>query len=405
MVAAAIAELRRGDVEDAFAGAFGNLMHEAEQVLRRIAEAHAAPDAALEHGGRTAHVERDHALIGIPDIDHASQLLVGRGQHIGGQQVVPMLLQRVKRFGNLLVGRQLLQQRLRGGFVDDAGRDELLRLRHFDVAQHEVEAAFFAGGEGHLHLMRRHRLPAGRDGVAHLAGENCLRVFKAVVQPKERLHVGVEAVHGGVHGVERIVIAALAVFGLVVDDAAFHLNLAGGEVALEVRHVVLRVPEAELDKRRQDNILGRVGIIAQRHLMHLGVHAHRHKRELAGGQTVLLTGDDGVAHAVAAGIAVQLSFDGLPAGIPDRVAVLDVEVAAAVVHGHVVVAVAGDAAQSGIAVEAIAAGGIADDAEELFAAEVVNPRVGRPRRVDDVLAGFVVKVTVFHAPNPPEQRT
>ncbi len=228
---------------------------------------------------------------------------------------------------------------------------------------------------------------------------------KPLYSPKERLHVGVEAVHGGVHGVERIVIAALAVFSLVVDDAAFHLNLAGGEVALEVRHVVLRVPKAELDERRQDDILGRVGIIAQRHLMHLGVHAHWHKRELAGGQTVLLTGNDGVAHAVAAGIAVQLSFDGLPAGVPDRVAILDVEVAAAVVHRHVIVAVAGDAAQSGIAVEAIAAGGIADDAEELFTAEVVNPRVRRPRRVDDVLAGFVVKVTVFHAPNPPEQRT
>ena len=68
-------------------------------------------------------------------------------------------------------------------------------------------------------------------------------------------------------------------------------------------------------------------------------------------------------------------------------------------------AIAQQPLQFRIPIEAIAAGGIADDAEELFAAEVVNPRVGRPRRVDDVLAGFVVKVTVFHAPNPPEQRT
>ena len=116
-------------------------------------------------------------------------------------------------------------------------------------------------------------------------------------------------------------VAALAVLGLMVDGAAHDLHFAGGEVALEVRHVVLCVPKAELDERRQNDILGRVGIIAQRHLMHLGVHAHWHKRELAGGQTVLLTGNDGVAHAVAAGIAVQLRFDGLPAGVPDRVAI------------------------------------------------------------------------------------
>ena len=358
--------------------------------------AHAAPDATLEHGGRTAHVERDHALIGIPDIDHAAQLLVGRGQHIGGQQVVPVLLQRVERFGNLLVGRQLFQQGFCGGFVDDAGRDELLRLRHFDVAQHEVEAALFAGGKGHLHLMRRHRLPAGSDGVAHLAGENRLRVFKAIVQPKERLHVGVEAVHGGVHGVERIVIAALAVFGLVVDDAAFHLNLAGGEVALEVRHVVLRVPQAELDERRQDNILGCVGIIAQRHLMHLGVHAHRHKRELAGGQTVLLTGDDGVAHAVAALVAVELGLYGGPAGIPDSVAVLDVEVSAAHVDWNVVIAITCDTAQTSVLIEAVSACGVGYQRKESLCSEVVYPRIGGTGRSNDILTVFVVKMTEFH---------
>ena len=42
-------------------------------------------------------------------------------------------------------------------------------------------------------------------------------------------------------------VAALAVLGLVIDDAVFHLHLAGVEVALEVGGVVLRIPQAELD--------------------------------------------------------------------------------------------------------------------------------------------------------------
>jgi len=35
--------------------------------------------------------------------------------------------------------------------------------------------------------------------------------------------------------------------GLVVDDAVLHLDLAGIELALEIRRVVVGVPEAELD--------------------------------------------------------------------------------------------------------------------------------------------------------------
>ena len=48
-------------------------------------------------------------------------------------------------------------------------------------------------------------------------------------------------------------IAALAVLGLVIDHAVFHLHLAGVEVALEVGGVVLRVPQAELDARESES--------------------------------------------------------------------------------------------------------------------------------------------------------
>src|SRR5690606_22527950 len=49
-----------------------------------------------------------------------------------------------------------------------------------------------------------------------------------------------------------------------------------------------------------------------------------------------------------------------------------------------------------VAVEAVAAACVRDQAEELLRAQVVDPGVGSVRRLDDVLAGFIVEVTELH---------
>ena len=41
-------------------------------------------------------------------------------------------------------------------------------------------------------------------------------------------------------------IATLAIFGLVIDNAVFDFHLPDAEITLEVRAVVLRVPQANL---------------------------------------------------------------------------------------------------------------------------------------------------------------
>lgn len=51
MIGAAVRELRGGDIQNALPRPFRNDMHEAQQVLTRIAEAHAAPHAAFEVAG------------------------------------------------------------------------------------------------------------------------------------------------------------------------------------------------------------------------------------------------------------------------------------------------------------------------------------------------------------------
>ena len=90
-------ELRGRDVEDAFAGAGGDHLDEAEQVLVGIAEAEAAADAGFVERGRARHVERGHALVGVPDVDHAVGVDVGRLHLINAEQCVPVLAQRLRR--------------------------------------------------------------------------------------------------------------------------------------------------------------------------------------------------------------------------------------------------------------------------------------------------------------------
>ena len=84
VVAPAVPKLGGGDIQNTLPGALGNLVHKAQQVLRRIPETHAATDAAFKHGGRAAHIEGDHALVRVPDVHHSAQLFIVGGEGIVG---------------------------------------------------------------------------------------------------------------------------------------------------------------------------------------------------------------------------------------------------------------------------------------------------------------------------------
>ena len=56
--------------------------------------------------------------------------------------------------------------------------------------------------------------------------------------------------------IEGIVIAALAVFGLMIDGRALNLNFASREVALEVLHIGSGIPETPLLEAEELQALG-----------------------------------------------------------------------------------------------------------------------------------------------------
>jgi hypothetical protein len=106
-----------------------------------------------------------------------------------------------------------------------AGRIELLGDGILVVAEHEDDLPRLAGGQVELHLMRADGRPAVGDGVGELAGFHGGGLVPAAIAAQEGLALRVEAGAGLRAGEVGKVVAALAVLGLVIDDAVFDLHL------------------------------------------------------------------------------------------------------------------------------------------------------------------------------------
>ena len=245
--------------------------------------------------------------------------------------------------------------------VDDLRLFELLILFVFDVAKEEYEVLRFAGLEGDLDVMRGDGALAVGMRVAGLALHDSLRIGKLVVEAYKGLTVGVEALDLGVHMIESVVVATLAILGLVIDRRTLNLHFTRREITLEILHIGGGIPETPLLEREEFQRLGLCRLVLQRELLHLGPLLQRYEKEYSGLDTILTTRDAGVAHTMTALVEVERRLTGLPTWVPNGISILDVEVAPAIVHRYVVVAIAGDATELGILVEAVAASGVTDE--------------------------------------------
>jgi len=62
-------------------------------------------------------------------------------------------------------------------------------------------------------------------------------------------------------------VSALSVLCLVIDNRAFNLNFTGAEVSLEVGHIIISIPQAELNKREESYFLFVLSFILQYKLL------------------------------------------------------------------------------------------------------------------------------------------
>src|SRR5215469_7810130 len=213
--------------------------------------------------------------------------------------------------------------------------------------------------------MRSDRRPAVSDGVTGFAAFYNRGIVPPAISPQEFVALRVEAGESLRTGEECKVITSFPVLGLVIDNSILDLNLADAEIALEVRGVVLRVPPAKFDRGKDREFRCLLAMVRNGELPDLEILVERHKVAGAGRNAAELRGNRGVAHAVAAGVVLELAASRLPGRGPElpRGVVAEIDIPPAEIEGSIVVAVTGDPAQASIAIKGIPSRGIGDDAE------------------------------------------
>src|SRR5262245_16485089 len=79
------------------------------------------------------------------------------------------------------------------------------------------------------------------------------------------------------HMEKREVIPPLAIFRDMINCRTIDMHFAGTKVALEIGHVVQRVPQTELDVRKQLQPPWRLSAVFNRDLQHFAIRAERHE--------------------------------------------------------------------------------------------------------------------------------
>ncbi len=396
MVSRAVLKLNGSNINNSLACILGNEVDKACEVLAGITEAHAATDAAFKVRSRTGHIKCNHALILVPDVDHTCKLFVLALYLIAGEEVYPVFLKLCKSSVKLLCGIKLSKHFVSRLLVDNVECFPLVVLVVLAVAETENVFLGLAGLKLNSETVRADRCPAACDGVTGLALKNSIGLTETVVKTEEGLAVGIKALDGSIYGEDSVVVSSLSVLSLVINGAADNLNFTDGEVSLEVGHIIVCVPETELNEAEKLKALLCVGSVCKGNLVKLAGAAHRYHRGLGSLDTALFGSDLGITETVTALIRIKLSLDGLPCDAPNIVVIVYVEVTSACIGGYVVVAITGKSEQSCILVEAVTAGSVGEQSEEVLTAEIVDPRVRCIGTSYAIFTGRIVKKTVFH---------
>ena len=263
--------------------------------------------------------------------------------------------------------------------------------------------------------------PAGGDGPAAPSLTDGQGRSRALIGSYKALSVAVKALHSAVYGEDSVHVPSFSVLRFVVDGCVvqagvigygglfrlfqaadliaqigFYLHFARGKIPLEVLLVIVRIPQAPFHIWKYLNFPGAFPLVGQAKAHDLAGILQGNEGQKVAGKTVLSAFKYGIAHAVAAFIGVQLCFGRLPAGIPDGVPVLYIDIFAVAVIGLVVIAVSGDPEELRILIKGIASAGIGNQAEKISVSQVVDPGQRRPGRRNDIFASVVIKISEFH---------
>ena len=192
-------------------------------------------------------------------------------------------------------------------------------------------------------------------------------------------------------------VPAFTVFCLMIDCRTVDLDFAAGKVALEIGTVLHSIPETEFYIRKQFQLFLHITAVCESDAHEKAVPAFRNDQFLANADPVFFRFNDRISEAVAAAVAVRFCLYGLPARVPDRSSVPDINAEAFGIQRAVIITVAGQPPQPGVAVKCITAGCVAQKDEKVFAAEVIDPGQRRAGSRDHIFPVLIIEKSVFHS--------
>ena len=133
-----------------------------------------------------------------------------------------------KRVVKLCIRLIFFQQCFGRLFVNDTRSAEFLILRVFYIPQQENKRTAFSRRNRYRQVMAADRRPSVGNAVRVGARKYCFRVVKALTSAAENTPAGIKSADGSVYGKYRIMVPALPVFRLMLNDTAsacyFHLS-------------------------------------------------------------------------------------------------------------------------------------------------------------------------------------
>ena len=286
VIRAAVRELRGSDINDPLSGALGNKVHETEQILTGISKAHASADAGFIIRSASGHIEGDHALILIPDVDHSVHFGTGTGDMEFAEEFSPVIAKRliscndsvtIMIFADHGVCFGLFNYTVGFPFIfngilyicqleDHAGA---LARRKFDIKSEDSAGRPSAcyrilAGSAFNHF--------GKGGTSVITYEGASVGIKAA----DRTVYGEDSIHVSAFSVLRAMINGCVIeFAVIINGSliGFHksadlvteirlyFDFAGRKVSLEVFLVVVSVPEAPFNIRKYFQVFFLIGFV------------------------------------------------------------------------------------------------------------------------------------------------
>ena len=396
MVGTAVRELCGCNIQNSLSCPLRNHMHKTEQILAGIPESHSPSHAAFKVTGTAAHVERHHALVLIPDIDHPADVLVLAGKRKVGEQTAPEVRQLFPCCEEFFVAVIALLHGNGTFLVDNPAAFPFLIFRILNITEHQDDALCLSGEKIQGELHRTDRCPPVGYAARATAAENCRRLCRAAVDADKSVSRRVEGIRSAVCPQKCIVITPLAVFRFMVDGIGSDFHFTGRKIALEIGSVIHGVPKAEFGIRENINFLFLFPDVGNCYPAEQTGFTTRHQHLLCSQNALLFAFKNRIAQPVAAAIGIDVSLHRLPGDIPDLACRFQVNMEAVLIQRAGIIAVAGNAAQARILIKAVAASRIGDKRKKILAAEIVNPGKRRFWSLNNIFALFVIKISELH---------